>query len=139
MLKNISYGLPALLMAVAIFYVSYLEKIELPFKVISFSDLLFHAAAYFLFGLTLVLAAYPWNASLDYPLRAYIILGLIGALYGLSDEIHQSFVPNRTCAISDFLADSFGVIIALFVTTRWIKRRITRRGQSTSIKGRGLC
>ena len=113
-------------MAAVIFYVSSLEKIELPLEVISFNDLLFHAAAYFLFGLTLMLAAYPWNASLDYPLRVYIILGLIGILYGLSDEIHQSFVPNRTCTISDFLADSFGVILALFVTSLWAKRRIAR-------------
>lgn len=113
-------------MAAVIFYVSSLEKIELPLEMISFNDLLFHGAAYFFFGLTLMLAAYPWNASLDYPLRAYIILGIIGVLYGLSDEIHQSFVPNRTCTISDFLADSFGVILALLATSWWAKRRITR-------------
>jgi len=110
-LRKAGYALPALLTAGVIFYVSSLEKTELPLEVIFFNDLLFHAAAYFFFGLTLMLAAYLWNASLDYPLRAYIILGLIGVLYGISDEIHQSFIPNRTCTISDFLADSFGVII----------------------------
>lgn len=125
-MRKAGHALPALLTAAVIFYVSSLEKIELPLEFISFNDLLFHASAYFLFGLTLMLAAYPWNASLDYPLSVYIILGLIGVLYGLSDEIHQSFVPNRTFAISDLLADSFGVIIALFVTSWWAKRRITR-------------
>ena len=124
-LRKAGYALPALLTAAVIFYVSSLEKIELPFEVISFNDLMFHAVAYFFFGLTLMLAAYPWNASLDYPMRAYIILSLIGVLYGLSDEIHQSFVPNRTCTISDFLADSFGVILALLATSWWAKRRIT--------------
>jgi hypothetical protein len=124
MIKNLSYGLPALLMAVVIFYMSSFEKIGLPLMAIPCSDLLFHAVAYFLFGLTLMLAAYPWNASLDYPLRVYITLGLIGALYGLSDEIHQSFIPNRTCTISDFLADSFGVILALLSARWWAKRRI---------------
>jgi VanZ family protein len=123
-LRKAGYALPSLITAAVIFYVSSLEKIELPLEVISFNDLLFHAAAYFLFGLTLMLAAYPWNASLDYTMRVYIILGLIGVLYGLSDEIHQSFVPNRTCTISDFLADSFGVILALLIESRWIKRRI---------------
>lgn len=121
--RKAGYGLPALLTAAAIFYVSSLEKIELPLSIISFNDLLFHAAAYFFFGLTLMIAAYPWNASIDYPLRTYFILSVVGILYGLSDEIHQSFVPNRTCAISDFLADSFGIILVLTAAKMWVKKR----------------
>jgi VanZ family protein len=124
-MKKGVYALPALFTAAAIFSVSSLEKIELPLEAISFNDLLFHGAAYFFFGLTLVLAAYPWNVSLDYPLRTYGILGLIGVLYGLSDEIHQSFVPNRTFAISDLLADSSGVLIALLAATMWAKTRLS--------------
>jgi len=124
-MRKAVYALPALLAAGAIFSVSSLEKIELPLQAISCNDLLFHGAAYFFFGLTLMLAAYPWNASLDYPLHVYGILSLIGVLYGLSDEIHQSFVPNRTCTLSDLLADSIGVIIALLVASLWAKRRIT--------------
>jgi len=124
-MRKAVYALPALLTAGAIFYVSSLEKIELPLKMIFFQDLLFHGAAYFFFGLTLMFAAYPWNASLDYPLRVYFTLGLIGVLYGLSDEIHQSFIPNRTCAISDLLADSIGIIIALLATSWRAKKRIS--------------
>jgi VanZ family protein len=124
-MRKAVYALPAVLTAGAIFSVSSLVQIELPLELISFNDLLFHGAAYFFFGLTLMLAAYPWNASLDYPLHVYGILGLIGVLYGLSDEIHQSFVPNRTCTLSDLLADSIGVIIALLVASLWAKRRIT--------------
>ena len=86
-------------------------------------DLLFHGSAYFLFGITLIIAAFPWHMYLDYPLRTYFILVVIGILYGLSDEIHQSFVPNRTCTISDFLADSTGVILALAAGKTWIKKR----------------
>jgi VanZ family protein len=127
-LRKAGYTLPALLFAAVIFYVSSLEKIELPLNFLCFNDLLFHAASYFFFGLTLMLAAYPWNASLDYPLRIYLILGLIGVLYGLSDEIHQSFVPNRTCTIGDLLADSLGVILALLAASWWIKRRIAHGG-----------
>ena len=33
---------------------------------------------------------------------------LLGTLYGISDEIHQSFVPGRTCSGWDVLADFFG-------------------------------
>jgi len=121
--QKTAYGLPALIMAGAIFYVSSIEKIELPLDIVFFSDLFFHAAAYFFFGITLLCAAYPWNTSLDYSLRTYMILGVIGILYGLSDEIHQSFVPNRACALSDFFADSVGVILALAALRIWIKKK----------------
>ena len=125
--QKTAYGMPALIMAGAIFYVSSIEKIELPLDIISFSDLFFHAAAYFFFGITLLCAAYPWNTSLDYPLRTYMILGAIGMLYGLSDEIHQSFVPHRACTMSDFFADSVGVILSLVALRIWIKIK----GQNT--------
>lgn len=127
-MKKAAYALPAFVSAGIIFYVSSLENVALPLEGLSFNDLLFHAAAYFLFGLSLMLAAYPWNTSLNYPLRGYLILGTIGALYGLSDEIHQSLVPNRTCTISDFIADSFGVILALVIVRWWIKRRLSESG-----------
>jgi VanZ family protein len=120
--RKVAWGLPAFIMAGLIFYVSSLEKIELPLDLIFFNDLLFHGAAYFFFGITLMVAAYPWNTYLEYPLRTYGILAVIGILYGLSDEIHQSFVPNRTCTVSDFLADSTGVILALAGTRMWIKK-----------------
>ncbi|MFW6147088.1 MAG: VanZ family protein [Thermodesulfobacteriota bacterium] len=128
MLKKTAYALPAFITAGIIFYFSSLENIALPLEAVSFNDLLFHAAAYFFFGLTLILAAYPWNASLNYPLRVYLILGTIGTLYGLSDEIHQFFVLNRTCSISDLFADSFGVIVALLGFRWWVKGYMRESG-----------
>ena len=38
---------------------------------------------------------------------------IIGALYAVSDEIHQYFVPGRSCQISDMLLDSAGVITGI--------------------------
>lgn len=34
----------------------------------------------------------------------------IGALYAVSDEIHQIFVPGRSCQVTDMLIDSCGVL-----------------------------
>ncbi len=34
----------------------------------------------------------------------------IGALYAVSDEIHQMFVPGRSCQVTDMLIDSCGVL-----------------------------
>ncbi|MEK6935661.1 MAG: VanZ family protein [Nanoarchaeota archaeon] len=37
---------------------------------------------------------------------------IIAVIYGISDEIHQLFVPNRGCTISDMLIDSAGILFA---------------------------
>ena len=38
-----------------------------------------------------------------------------GALYAVSDEIHQSFVPGRSCQISDMLLDTAGVMAGIIM------------------------
>lgn len=40
-----------------------------------------------------------------------IIAIVFTALYGMSDELHQSFVPNRTPALGDLAADTVGAIL----------------------------
>ena len=42
----------------------------------------------------------------------------IAALYGLSDEFHQSFVPGRTMTVVDLAFDVVGAGAALLVTGR---------------------
>ena len=88
-----------------------------------FNDLLFYCGAYFFFSIILMVAAFPWNVRVDYSLRTYIVFAVIGMHYGLSDEIHQSFVPNRECALSDFLADAIGVMPALATGKMWLCKR----------------
>lgn len=48
-----------------------------------------------------------------------ILFSLIAAiLYGLSDEIHQRYVPGRVFDVLDILADSLGAL--LFVLGYWL-------------------
>lgn len=56
---------------------------------------------------------------------------IIGTLYGLSDEFHQSFVPGRTASTMDLVADSTGV--ALAQTVIFIKDKLYIRYKSFSI------
>jgi VanZ family protein len=35
----------------------------------------------------------------------------VSLLYGLSDELHQSFVPDRTGRLDDVLTDMLGAIV----------------------------
>ena len=128
LLPKLPYALPAVLMACAIFYVSSLSKIDLPLEQISFNDLIFHGAAYFFLGVTLMLAAFPWHRSFHPPWKTMLWLCAIGILYGLSDEIHQSFVPNRTCSTSDFLADASGILLAVCCVKILARRKAAGKG-----------
>ena len=50
---------------------------------------------------------------------------LIVALYAVTDELHQSFVPTRQGSVWDVLIDSFGGalgLLFLWVFGRWLKR-----------------
>lgn len=69
-------------------------------------DKLVHGAVYAVLGLLLTLAcpaATPAGA-----LRAMAI----GTAYGVSDEIHQYFVPGRAAEVGDVIADWCGVALA---------------------------
>ena len=46
--------------------------------------------------------------------RVCISLG-IGLIYAISDEIHQSFIPERTPMISDVCIDTCGVITGIII------------------------
>lgn len=54
---------------------------------------------------------------------------IIGVLYAISDEIHQIFVPGRSCELRDMLIDSTGILIgslfimALFLLIKRIKNK----------------
>ncbi len=50
----------------------------------------------------------------------------IVALYGISDEFHQGFVPNRTPSLSDWRNDLLGAGAALLLVW-WLQRHWTAR------------
>nr|WP_282597661.1 VanZ family protein [Bacillus sp. REN3] len=45
------------------------------------------------------------------PLWSFVFMG-VSILYGLLDEVHQSFVPYRSATVIDFVKDVIGVLAA---------------------------
>lgn len=43
---------------------------------------------------------------------------IIGVAFGVSDEVHQMFVPGRYPTVSDVVADTFGVAFGLYFFLR---------------------
>ena len=46
---------------------------------------------------------------------------IVGSVYGVLDEFHQSFVPGRSADPWDVLADIFGTVFGCFVIN-WLRR-----------------
>lgn len=47
--------------------------------------------------------------------RQFWIPSLIVSIYGILDEFHQSFVPNRDVSFFDWCADTLGAVFGAFV------------------------
>ena len=45
------------------------------------------------------------------PASVTLLSWLAGTLYAVTDEVHQTFVPGRSCEIRDVFIDSCGVLI----------------------------
>ncbi|MBU0985911.1 MAG: VanZ family protein [Proteobacteria bacterium] len=83
-------------------------------------DKVLHFTAYALLGALFLRAFY--TTRLKHRLKLIFTLSvLFSALYGISDEIHQSFVPYRTADAMDAMADILGSAFGVGVFSLWIK------------------
>jgi VanZ family protein len=74
-----------------------------------------------------VLAGLLWWALGAFSVPAgwrYVLPVAISALYGISDEWHQSYVPGRSPDARDVVADTVGAVLAMLVVA-WLVRRGT--------------
>jgi len=106
----------------ALFWASSLEYVgPLPGDV---SDKTGHFAAYGALG-ALVLRGTSGGRWAGVTLRSGVTAWMICTLYGASDEFHQSFVPGRTMALDDWVADTTGAAVAI-LCLMWVARAVRR-------------
>ncbi len=103
---------PAVLYAVALFTLSSFSA--LPSPPMEVTDKVEHFTAYGGFALTLLwglsggrLSTVSWGTAL-----AALALA---SIYGVTDELHQYFVPGRSCDVHDWMADTSGAAIAVML------------------------
>lgn len=109
-----------------LFWLSSIPDFSTPDLGFSWQDKIYHAVAYFVYGLAAQVAVVGWStASTSLRAQAAATI-LIGALYGLSDELHQTMVPGRDGSLADLAADVIGVtasVILLPAVRRLLRRR----------------
>ena len=55
--------------------------------------------------------------------RRFLIAGAIGFLYAISDEVHQIFVPGRSCEFRDMCIDFAGIVLGILIARLLVCRR----------------
>jgi len=115
MARRLVDWLPALLYMGLIFMLSSQSNLPAPYEFPE-SDKVFHVLAYAPLGFLMVYALSRSTSSAN-----LIFFGaFLAFLYGLTDEIHQAFVPGRDASALDVMADGAGAMIgsSVFVWTR---------------------
>ena len=89
---------------------SHLEE-QLPsFLLEEVSDKVLHAVEYSILSL-LCYRAFRWAAGPAVARQAIVLAIVTASVYGLTDEVHQLFVPFRESSWQDWLADTIGAVI----------------------------
>lgn len=62
---------------------------------------------------------------------------LIGAIYAITDEVHQFFIEGRTAKLTDVLLDTLGVVtgVCIFLCIVEVVSRITRKRKNKNNGG----
>jgi VanZ family protein len=111
---------PPLFYMIVIFILSSIPNLQPPDLGLSFEDKIAHMLEYSVLGVLLARAALwgkPPSAAV------FITVFCIGMLYGISDEFHQWFVPNRFASPWDAAADMVGILLGETVYWRWHVRK----------------
>ncbi len=114
----------ALAWMVGLFYLSSQPHLDVP-SLVPDQDKVLHFGAYALLGLFFLGSLRP-SLPPGYRNVQALLATAAASLYGISDEIHQSFVPGRDPDVLDWLADTCGALLATLLLA-WLSRRLLRK------------
>jgi VanZ family protein len=118
------YWLPVIAYSTLIFYLSSLShpEEELPnFLFEQLGDKLLHVIEYSVLAL-LCYRAFRWAAGPQAGEYAVALAIVATSLYGLTDELHQAYVPLRESSLVDWIADTAGAVIGAVGSCRFMER-----------------
>ncbi len=115
------YLILSLIYMVLIFYLSS-SRLEMSVSSFSSWDKMVHLGVYGILASLVYLTLQEMNVRKSYVL---ILAFTISFLYGISNEIHQYFVPWRNAEISDVMANGIGAFC--FPLVLWLRTHYQRR------------
>ena len=118
--------IPALAWAATIFVLSSFPGTAYPATDLYQADKLVHLGLYGLLGL-LCARGLLRGARAHHPWATWLIASALSTAYGMSDELHQRFVPGRNSDWRDVCADAAGSLLGAAVILL-VARRQRRAG-----------
>ncbi|HEY5538183.1 MAG TPA: VanZ family protein [Thermoplasmata archaeon] len=109
--RAVALWVAAIAYAAAIFVASSIPAPAPEVSQVPVSDKALHALEYGLFALLLAMAIATVRDSRIHSYAA-VLAFIVAALYGVSDELHQTFVPSRVGDLIDLAWDVAGAAIA---------------------------
>jgi VanZ family protein len=118
-LKPVYFHIALIIFLLVIFIQSSIPGDELPEFEYALSDKIIHSVIYAVLFILFFYSLKNQNKSIKLRLFAAEYSLLFTALYGVTDEIHQYFVPNRHSDFFDWLADILGAI-AMYIAVKFL-------------------
>lgn len=119
-------ALPPILWACLIFIGSSIPSTAIPVIAIFRSDKLLHAGVYFVLAFFTHRALRTQTAFEGVRQVALGMTVFLIALYGITDELHQHYVPGRSMDVFDWFADVLGALLYALLWKRWTIRKAKR-------------
>ncbi len=113
-----TFGWAAAAWAAGIAVLSHLPYPPDPGPVFPLKDKLAHGILYAVLG---ALAAPAASGRIRRPVALVLFAAAVGIGYGMIDEFHQSFIPQRSVEIADLLADLLGGLAGGIVAVSWMQ------------------
>lgn len=121
-MKYMKFHIGILLYAILIFVQSSIPGDSLPDMVLTISDKVIHFGMYFVFFVLVFISIYHFK-NIHSNKFVFFYSFMITILFGAFDEIHQYFVPNRSCDIFDFIADAIGALAGILIILIYLQIR----------------
>lgn len=106
----VRYWMPLLLYSGLIFYLSSMSQPVHPGLVAEFSlwDKVVHVFEYFILSFFVLRVLRFYKVK-----KCYLYAVIIAVLYGVTDEVHQLFVPGRLFSVWDMAANAVGALLII--------------------------
>lgn len=120
--------LPVLACMGFIFYAGSLPGSDVP-ALFAYQDVVFHLGIYFLLGLFFLRGLHKTFHGVI-PAKSVLVTLLFIIFYGITDELHQGFTPNRSVSGFDVFIDSLGGFFGSLIYSApkpWLKLNLFRQ------------
>lgn len=124
--ERLRHWRPAIAYMTLIFIVSSFEVRVPAMSRLPLKDKLVHFVEYLILGgLCTYATVRTWPRRRAW--RTVALGALLAAAFGVTDELHQAFVPGRSSDIADVYADALGSTVGAvlaYIALRWRERRV---------------